>query len=99
MIPRESHRAVGNPPQVYPQLLLPRSVVSALIRCYQVMLSPDHGVLLRWAFPYGCCRYHPTCSEYGRRAVLRYGVIMGLGKTAWRVLRCNPLANGGVDEP
>jgi len=30
-------------------------------------------------------------------AVERYGVVRGGGMTAWRVLRCQPLAKGGLD--
>jgi putative membrane protein insertion efficiency factor len=43
------------------------------------------------------CRYTPTCSEYAMEAVERYGVLRGGLMSAWRVLRCNPLAKGGYD--
>jgi putative membrane protein insertion efficiency factor len=43
------------------------------------------------------CRFHPSCSEYACLAVERYGVIKGLLKSAWRVLRCNPFSPGGYD--
>ncbi|MBI4142428.1 membrane protein insertion efficiency factor YidD [Candidatus Uhrbacteria bacterium] len=78
---------------------IPRRLVAGCIRLYQATISPDHGLLIRWAFPHGYCRYHPTCSEYGRQAVLRRGVLRGLLRAMWRVLRCNPWSRGGVDEP
>jgi hypothetical protein len=78
--------------------LAPRRLLAALIGLYQRTLSPDHGVL-RSLWPHGYCRYHPTCSEYGRRAVLKHGAIRGSLKTAWRILRCNPWSAGGHDEP
>ncbi len=43
------------------------------------------------------CKYHPSCSNYGVEAVERYGILRGLVLTGWRVLRCNPWSNGGVD--
>ncbi|MDQ3587984.1 MAG: membrane protein insertion efficiency factor YidD [Actinomycetota bacterium] len=45
------------------------------------------------------CRYHPTCSQYAVEAIRRYGVLRGLVLAGWRLLRCNPLSNGGVDHP
>jgi hypothetical protein len=45
----------------------------------------------------GSCRFHPTCSEYARQAVERYGPLKGLLMALWRVLRCNPFSRGGYD--
>jgi putative membrane protein insertion efficiency factor len=68
------------------------------IRIYQKTLSPDHG-LFSALYPNGYCRFHPTCSEYGYQSIKQEGLIIGGGKTAWRILRCNPWSNGGIDEP
>jgi putative membrane protein insertion efficiency factor len=43
------------------------------------------------------CRFTPTCSEYGREAIARYGLARGGALTAARILRCNPWAKGGND--
>ncbi|MBI4897814.1 MAG: membrane protein insertion efficiency factor YidD [Actinobacteria bacterium] len=43
------------------------------------------------------CRYYPTCSSYALGAIRTYGVMRGSVLAAWRVLRCNPFSNGGVD--
>ena len=43
------------------------------------------------------CRYYPTCSAYAAEAIRSYGVVRGLVLAAWRLLRCNPLSNGGLD--
>ncbi len=48
---------------------------------------------------YPTCRYIPTCSEYAVLAIEKYGVVKGLIKAVWRVLRCNPFSKGGVDYP
>jgi uncharacterized protein len=43
------------------------------------------------------CRFEPTCSEYGREAIARYGFPKGFALAAGRILRCNPWAKGGFD--
>ena len=35
------------------------------------------------------CKYHPTCSEYSKIAILRFGIIKGLYLSIKRILRCN----------
>ncbi len=45
------------------------------------------------------CRFSPTCSEYGRLAVLKYGVWRGIPRTLGRLLRCQPFHPGGIDLP
>lgn len=66
-----------------------KKFVLKMIRFYQKHISPLKGS--------GCCIYTPTCSEYTRLAVEKYGVIKGLLKGAWRILRCNPFSKGGED--
>ena len=65
-----------------------RHGIAGLIRGYQLTLSPMIGPV---------CRYYPSCSHYGREAVLVHGAGKGVILTAWRVLRCNPWSRGGVD--
>jgi uncharacterized protein len=43
------------------------------------------------------CRYHPTCSAYGREAIRRYGLPKGGLMAAARIVRCNPFSKGGED--
>lgn len=43
------------------------------------------------------CRFTPTCSEYARQALLKYGPIKGLALAIWRILRCNPWGGSGYD--
>ena len=44
-----------------------------------------------------CCRFTPTCSQYAREAIERYGALCGGGLALWRLLRCNPFCRGGYD--
>jgi putative membrane protein insertion efficiency factor len=42
------------------------------------------------------CKYYPSCSNYAATAIRRYGV-KGLLMASWRLLRCNPWSDGGLD--
>lgn len=72
-----------------------RVVILFSIRMYQRTLSPDHG-WLRILFPDGCCRFYPSCSEYARQSISRYG-WRGLWSVALRLARCHPWSAGGLD--
>ena len=43
------------------------------------------------------CLYCPTCSEYTKRCINNWGVLIGILLGMWRILRCNPLSKGGID--
>jgi len=43
------------------------------------------------------CIYSPSCSSYMVDAVKDFGVIRGVAMGIWRILRCVPWAEGGVD--
>ena len=73
-----------------------RSVVINVLKAYQRFLSFDHGVL-KYLYPFGYCRFRPTCSDYAIMAITKYGVAKGGLKAVWRVLRCNPFSKGGWD--
>lgn len=53
----------------------------------------------RWVSPLfsPACRFEPTCSRYACEAIQRYGVIVGLGWAARRLLKCHPFHPGGFD--
>jgi uncharacterized protein len=58
------------------------------LKAYKWILSP--------VLP-SACRFHPTCSEYMREAVERYGAAKGLWMGVRRLLRCHPFQAGGFD--
>ncbi|HEV8375051.1 MAG TPA: membrane protein insertion efficiency factor YidD [Candidatus Polarisedimenticolia bacterium] len=66
----------------------PRALVTLALRFHQRILSP----LLPPA-----CRFAPTCSEYARQAIERYGLRRGSWLAVRRVARCHPLSEGGLD--
>lgn len=65
-----------------------KKVLIGMIKFYQLAISP-------W-FPKSC-RFYPTCSEYSKQAIYKYGIIKGIGLGIKRILRCNPFSSGGYD--
>jgi putative membrane protein insertion efficiency factor len=63
-------------------------VLLAPVRFYQRLISP--------LFPRRC-KYEPTCSAYAAEAIRTYGPLRGAVLAGWRLLRCNPLSDGGLD--
>lgn len=45
------------------------------------------------------CRFSPTCSEYSRLAIQKYGFFKGCLLTLKRLFRCQPFFPGGIDIP
>ncbi len=60
----------------------------ALLCFYQRVISP--------VLP-SACKFHPSCSEYARQAVTRYGAASGAWLALRRLLRCRPFSAGGYD--
>lgn len=59
-----------------------------LIRLYQLTISPFLGP---------CCRFYPTCSDYGIEAIQKHGLFNGTWLTFKRIIKCGPWSKGGVD--
>lgn len=73
-----------------------KHVLLFIIALYQKLFSPDHSWVARF-FPYGYCRFYPTCSEYTKDAIKACGALRGSARGAWRIVRCNPWNAGGID--
>ena len=74
----------------------PQQIILAALRVYQVSLSRDHG-WLKQLYPYGLCRFAPSCSQYAVESIKKYGVARGGWLAVKRVCKCNPYHPGGVD--
>lgn len=68
---------------------LPQNLLIGVIRLWRLLISPLYGPT---------CKYYPSCSAYGLEAVRRHGAVRGSALTVWRILRCNPWSDGGVDD-
>ncbi len=65
-----------------------KKIADKLVRFYQLTFSSLVG---------NCCRFQPTCSEYAREAIKKYGIFKGGWLTVKRLCRCHPWAKGGYD--
>lgn len=65
-----------------------RWVLLALIKVYRLTLSGWLG---------GQCRFYPTCSHYAEDAIKIHGAARGSAMAVWRIARCGPFTDGGVD--
>jgi len=63
-------------------------LLQALIRAYQLLLSPWFG---------GNCRFTPSCSQYAAEAIDKYGALRGCWLALRRIVRCQPFCHGGYD--
>jgi len=61
------------------------------VRGWRRFVSPVYGDV---------CKFHPTCSAYGLRALEVHGALKGSALTGARLLRCHPWSRtsrgGGV---
>lgn len=69
-----------------------------LIEFYQKYLSPDHGLPRKLGLSRGgVCVFTPTCSEYTKEAIEKYGVLKGIGLGVRRISRCHPWQKNRFD--
>ena len=68
-----------------------KKILLVLLKIYKKLISPIFKAL-------GVeCKFYPTCSEYMRPAIEKYGAIKGVYLGTKRFLRCNPFSKGGYD--
>lgn len=64
-----------------------KKVLIKLIKIYQKISK----------FTPAVCRFAPSCSEYTKQALEKYGVLKGLWLGLKRVCKCHPFHPGGYD--
>ncbi|MBQ3311349.1 membrane protein insertion efficiency factor YidD [bacterium] len=64
-----------------------KKILLSLIKVYQFFSK----------FTPPVCRFTPTCSEYTRQAIEKYGVMKGLWLGVKRIVKCHPFHPGGYD--
>ena len=70
--------------------LISTKLALKLIKVYQKYLRP--------VIPAGC-RFEPSCSEYTKQAILKYGLIKGVFKGLIRISRCHPFSGKSGYDP
>jgi hypothetical protein len=65
-----------------------KRILLAAVRFYKRRVSPGLPP---------SCRFQPTCSDYALEAIDRFGAVRGTAMSAWRLVRCNPFNDGGLD--
>jgi len=65
-----------------------QKLIIGVLFLYKNVVSP-------WLRP--ACRFTPTCSDYARQAIEKYGVMAGSLKALRRLCSCHPLHSGGFD--
>ena len=64
-------------------------IVVSIINIYQATL----GLYMR-----GACKFSPTCSEYMKQAILKYGIVRGFYLACRRLMKCHPYSKHfGID--
>lgn len=65
-----------------------KKILIKIILFYQKYISPMLGKK---------CKFYPTCSEYTKQAILKYGCIKGVLLGLKRIMKCHPFSKGGYD--
>jgi putative membrane protein insertion efficiency factor len=75
-------------------LNVPKFLLIALIRVYQLTLSPLQAYFIGGN---GGCRFTPSCSAYAADALREHGAVAGTVLAAKRICRCHPWGGCGHD--
>ena len=59
-----------------------------LINIYKYLISPLLG---------NNCRFLPTCSEYTKDSIIKFGLVYGVWLGLKRIIKCHPWGKGGYD--
>jgi putative component of membrane protein insertase Oxa1/YidC/SpoIIIJ protein YidD len=75
-----------------------RSLFVFFIHIYQKYLSFDTGIPKKIGLSKGyVCMHYPTCSEYTKQAIEKYGVKKGFLLGVKRIYSCRPGQNPKID--
>lgn len=69
-----------------------KELIIKFIQIYQRFISPIFSTYF-----FINCKFYPTCSEYTKEAIERFGVLKGGYLGVKRFLRCHPFSSGGYD--
>lgn len=68
-----------------------KKIILFILNVYKKIISPMFKAM-------GVeCKYYPSCSEYAKLAIEKYGCIKGIYLSIKRIIKCNPFSKGGYD--
>lgn len=65
-----------------------KTLLLLLLKGYKLCISPFLGQR---------CRFHPSCSDYARDAIVSHGALRGSLLAGRRLCKCHPWHAGGFD--
>ncbi len=69
-----------------------------LINFYQKILSPAKKFLEYFGFlKNNSCVFYPSCSEYTKEVINKYGIRKGSYLSLLRIIRCHPWQKNHID--
>lgn len=76
-----------------------KTLILGSISLYQRLLSRDTGKIpYFFGLSKKTCMFYPTCSEYTKQAIVKYGIFTGIRLGFVRISRCHPWNTPTVDE-
>ena len=63
-------------------------ILIGIIKIYKLFISPFLG---------NNCRFLPTCSDYTKDSIVKFGLVKGCWLGSKRILKCHPWGKGGYD--
>jgi putative membrane protein insertion efficiency factor len=66
-----------------------KRILIKFIDFYQKFISPLKKI--------NSCTFYPTCSEYSKKAIEKYGVLKGFYLSILRIFRCHPWQKNHFD--
>lgn len=68
-----------------------KKIILSFIGLYKKIISP---VISAKGYH---CKFYPSCSDYTKQAIEKYGIFKGVFLGIKRILRCHPFSKGGYD--
>lgn len=68
-----------------------KKIILCLIELYKKIISP---VISAKGYH---CKFYPSCSDYTKQAIEKYGIFKGVYLGIKRIIRCHPFSKGGYD--
>ncbi len=72
------------------------NILAKTINFYKKIQYPMWQSAVLGLFNTGC-KFYPTCSEYAVESLGKKGILKGILRSFYRIIRCNPWSKGGID--